>query len=60
MRILLAVLLVAILVALGLALVVLFGIVRCAEAQDEIRERSGRETVEGELAQTARDPKSRL
>ncbi len=59
MRILLAVLLVAILVALGLALVVLFGIVRCAEAQDELRERSGREAIEGGSAQTARDLKPR-
>ena len=59
MRILLAVLLVAVLVVLGFAIVVLYGIVCCAEAQDELRERSGRETVEGESVQTTRDPKSR-
>ena len=59
MRILLAVLLVGILVVIALAVFVLYGIVRGAEAQDELRERSGRETSEGESAQTARAPKSR-
>jgi cell division septation protein DedD len=59
MRILLAVLLVGILVVIALAVVVLYGIVRCAEAQDELTERSGPETIKDDSAQTARDLKSR-
>jgi uncharacterized membrane protein len=59
MRVLVAVLLVTVLVVLGFAIIVLYGVVRCAEAQDELRERSGAETIEGESAHTARGSKSR-